>query len=80
MCIPQELWLLTIVMLLLVVLPLAVIWINMMTTGLGTIEQWLAVWWLIGLILILAIPLKDDQSSETSNVKLRGRPLLACPA
>ena len=64
---PLELWLLAVVLLLLVGLPLVIVWIDMVSTGLGTTAQVLAVSWLIGLILMLAMPLKDAESSQTSN-------------
>gem|GEM_PF-7063163 len=51
----------------------AIAWIYMVITGLGTITQLLVVSWLIGMLLIFAIPLKYDGASETSNVKLTGR-------
>ena len=64
---PLELWLLVVVLLLLVGLPLVIVWIDMVSIGLGTTAQVLAVSWLIGLILMLAIPLKAYQPSEPHN-------------
>lgn len=43
--------------------------LHMVITGLGTIERFLMVSWLIGLLLIFAIPLKYDSASETSNAE-----------
>ena len=80
MCMPIELWLLVGVLLLLVALPLVTVWIDMVSTGLGTTEQVLAVSWLIGLILMLAMPLKYANSIYTPNVKVRGAALLRRPS
>ena len=79
---PEELLLLAIVGALTLYISLSLLVIRliwMVSTGLGTTAELMMVSWLIGIILIFAIPLKDVETSDTSNVKVRGCALLRSP-
>ena len=73
---PEELLLLAIVGALTLYISLSLLVIRliwMVSTGLGTTAELMAVLWLIGLLLIFAMPLKDAGTSDTSNVQGQGR-------
>ena len=65
---PIELWLLAVVLLLLVVVPLGIVWLDMVQGYLGTTGQLLAAWWLIGALYLGATTLKLELAKTAACV------------
>ena len=60
------------IMILLVIFPVATVFLIGLSYGFGTIEQTLSVTWLIGAILILTIPSEKAHASEPLTFDIRG--------